>query len=98
MANVRCSVQDVVPKSEQTKDLRRLSLARKQENRKWREGGGGSSCPLACIRLHRELMLSFKLMLRRILYRVAHLLRERDMLTPNLKLRLAVKLSCDLGR
>ena len=31
-------------------------------------------------------------------YRVAHLLRERDMLTPNLKLRSAVNSSCDLGR
>ena len=46
LANVRCSVQDVVPKSEQTKDLRSLSLARKQENRK---GRGRSSWPLACI-------------------------------------------------
>ena len=31
-------------------------------------------------------------------YRVAHLLRERDMLTPNLKLRSAVSSSCDLGQ
>ena len=31
-------------------------------------------------------------------YRVAHLLREKDMLTPNLKLRLAVNLSCELGQ
>ena len=31
-------------------------------------------------------------------YRVAHLLRERDMLTPNFKLRSVVNLSCDLGR
>ena len=31
-------------------------------------------------------------------YRLAHLLWERDMLTPNLKLRLAVNLSCDLGQ
>ena len=31
-------------------------------------------------------------------YRVAHLLRKRDMLAPNLRLRLAVNLSCDQGR
>ena len=32
------------------------------------------------------------------IYRVAHLLWERDMLTPNLKLRLVVNLSCDPGQ
>ena len=31
-------------------------------------------------------------------YRVAHLLWERDMLSPNLKLRLVVNLSCDPGQ
>ena len=29
---------------------------------------------------------------------MAHLLWEKDMLTPNLKLRLAVNLSCELGQ
>ena len=32
---------------------------------------------------------------KRMVYRVAHLLREKDMLTPNLKLCSAVNLSCD---
>ena len=37
-------------------------------------------------------------MMRSVNYKVAHLLREKDMLTPNSKLRLAVNSYCDLGR
>ena len=34
----------------------------------------------------------------KLVYSVAHLLWERDMLSPNLKLRLVVNLSCDPGQ
>ena len=50
--NVRCSVQDVVPKSEVNR-LRiydaRHSPANRRIERGRGGGGGGSSCPLACI-------------------------------------------------